>query len=253
MMKKILLSMIVCVMIIWCAGTAAAATVATEKDVAKTFKATFPDIAFDSITQSPVKGIYEVVAEDRIFYFAPKDGILIVGQMFDKTKRNLTGDRLQVLTNKAYENIVKKANDLPLDKAVKTGSGKHVVIEFTDPDCPFCRQAAKFFESRTDITKYTFFTPLPMHPDARNKERYILCQQDRSKAFQEVMNGKIDNQKYETCSTAEVDELIKSHESAGTMMKVSSTPFFIIDGKVVSGADIPKIENLLKEKVADVK
>jgi thiol:disulfide interchange protein DsbC len=254
MMKKILLSVVACAMIIWCAGAAAAATAAkAETDVAKTLKTTFPDITYDSISPSPVKGLYEVVAEDRIFYFAPKDGILIVGQMFDKTKRNLTGERLQTLTNKVYESIVKKAKDLPLDKAVKTGSGKHVVIEFTDPDCPFCRQAAKFFESRTDVTKYTFFTPLPMHPDAHNKERYILCQQDKSKAMNEVMNGKMDNQKYETCSTAEVDELIKAHDSAGAKMKVSSTPFFIIDGKVVSGADIPKIETLLKEKVGDGK
>jgi thiol:disulfide interchange protein DsbC len=127
------------------------------------------------------------------------------------------------------------------------------VIEFTDPDCPFCRQAAKFFESRTDITKYTFFTPLPMHPDSPNKVRYILCQNDRAKAFDEVMKGKIDNQKYQTCATTEVDDLIKLHQSEGAKMGITSTPYFIIDGNVVSGADIPKIENLLGDKVNEKK
>jgi thiol:disulfide interchange protein DsbC len=248
MMKKMLLSLIACAMIIWCAGAAIAATEVEQK-----LKTAFPDIDFSSVTQSPVKGIYEVVSEDRIFYFAPQDGILIVGQMFDKTKRNLTGDRLQEIMVKVYENMSKKAKELPLDKAVKTGNGKHVVIEFTDPDCPFCRQAAKFFESRTDVTKYTFFTPLPMHPDSPNKVRYILCQKDRGKAFDEVMKGKIDGQKYETCTNTEINELIASHQSTGAKMGVSSTPFFIIDGKVVSGADIPKIEGLLKEKVAEGK
>ena len=244
MMKKILLSVMAGAMIIWCAGVAIAGT-----DVEQKLKAAFPDVAFKSVTQSPVKGIYEVALEDGILYFAPQEGIIIAGQMFDKTKRNLTADRLQKITAKKYENISQKAKDLPLDKAVKIGNGKHIVIEFTDPDCPFCRQAAKFFESRTDVTKYTFFTPLPMHPDSPNKVRYILCQKDRGKAFDEVMKGKIDGQKYETCKNPEVDELIKSHASAGAKMSVSSTPFFIIDGKVVSGADIPKIENLLKEKV----
>ena len=124
------------------------------------------------------------------------------------------------------------------------------MIEFTDPDCPFCRNAAKFFESRTDVTKYTFFTPMPMHPDAPNKVRYILCQKDRAKAFEEVMQGKIDGQKYETCTNAEVDNLINLHKSEGAKMEVSATPFFIIDGTAVNGADIQKIESILNKKVA---
>jgi protein-disulfide isomerase len=67
------------------------------------------------------------------------------------------------------------------------------------------------------------------------------------------MKGKIDGQKYETCTNAEVDELINLHKSEATRLGISSTPFFIIDGKVVSGADIPKIEKILSEKVAEVK
>lgn len=247
MIKKLFLCVVTLTIII-SAGLAIAAN-----DVEKKLKASFPDIAFDSVKPSPVKGLYEVVWGDKILYFAPQENIIIAGSMFDKNKHNLTADRLQDITAKTFENLSKKAKDLPLDKAVKTGSGKHVVIEFTDPDCPFCRQAATFFETRTDVTKYTFFMPLPMHPDAPNKIRYILCQQDKSKAFDEVMKGKIDDQKYETCKDVSVDELIKVHSSASANMGISSTPFFIIDGKVVSGADIPKIENLLNEKVTDTK
>jgi thiol:disulfide interchange protein DsbC len=247
-MKKVMLNVMMCAIIIFCAGTSIAGT-----DVEKSLKANFPDLIYDSVTQSPVKGIYEVVWGNRLYYFAPKEGILIVGEMFDKTKRDLTADRMQVVMAKFNKGIAEKAKSLPLDKAVKTGQGKHVVIEFTDPDCPFCRQAAKFFESRTDITKYTFFTPLPMHPDSPNKVRYILCQNDRAKAFDEVMKGKIDNQKYQTCATAEVDDLIKLHQSEGVKMGITSTPYFIIDGNVVSGADIPKIEILLGDKVSEKK
>jgi thiol:disulfide interchange protein DsbC len=205
------------------------------------------------MNKSPIKGIYEVTEGRKIYYFAPDEGILISGQMFDKTKKNLTADRLQEITARADEVTIRKAKDLPLNKAVKTGNGKHIVIEFSDPDCPFCRKAARFFESRTDVTKYTFFTTLPMHTDAPNKVRYILCQKDPGKAFNEVMNGKIDGQKYQTCTNAEVDDLIKIHKSEGAMLSVSSTPFFIIDGKVVNGADISKIEKLLSEKVAGEK
>jgi protein-disulfide isomerase len=67
------------------------------------------------------------------------------------------------------------------------------------------------------------------------------------------MKGKIDNQKYQTCATTEVDDLIKLHQSEGAKMGITSTPYFIIDGNVVSGADIPKIENLLGDKVNEKK
>ena len=103
------------------------------------------------------------------------------------------------------------------------------------------------------MTKYTFFTPLSMHSDAPNKVRYILCQNDRAKALEEVMQGKIDNQKYETCTNTEVNDLINLHKSEGAKMGVSATPFFIIDGIVVNGADIPKIDKILNEKVAGEK
>lgn len=244
-MKKIMLSMMILAMILWCAIAANAGS-----DIEKKLKESFPDIAFDSVKESPVKGIYEVTEGRRILYFAPKERIIISGQMFDKTKKNLTADRMQEISARLDKKIALKAKDLPLGKAVKTGNGKHIVIEFTDPDCPFCRNAAKFFESRTDVTKYTFFTPMPMHPDAPNKVRYILCQKDRAKAFEEVMQGKIDGQKYETCTNAEVDNLINLHKSEGAKMEVSATPFFIIDGTAVNGADIQKIESILNKKVA---
>jgi thiol:disulfide interchange protein DsbC len=248
MKKKILLSVMMLAMLFWCTGAANA-----DSDVEKKLKASFPDFAFDSVKESPVKGLYEVTEGRRIYYFAPQESILIMGQMLDKTKKNLTMDRMQELSARFDEKIALKAKDLSLEKAVKTGHGKHIVIEFTDPDCPYCRNAAKFFESRKDITKYTFFVPLPMHPDAPNKVRYILCQKDKSKAMDEVMQGKIDNQKYETCKNTEVDELMNVHKAEAKKLNVLSTPFFIIDGTVVNGADIPKIEKLLGGKAAGEK
>jgi thiol:disulfide interchange protein DsbC len=247
-MKKLLIFVFAWMAVIFYSGT-----VFAESYVEKSLKTNFSDLKFDSVSTSPVAGLYEVVAEQNIFYYAPKEGILMAGQMFDKNKRNLTAERMKEIRSKFDQEIVRKAKDLPLDKAVKVGTGKHIVIEFTDPDCPYCRKAAEFFEKRADVTKYTFFMPLPMHPDAKNKERYILCQQDKGKAFEDVMKGKIDNAKYETCKSAEVDDLIKIHESVAAKMGISSTPFFIIDETAISGADIPKLEQELRKEIVEKK
>lgn len=247
-MKKLLICVFAWIALMFYSGA-----VFAESEVEKSLKTNFPDLGFESVTPSPVAGLYEVVAAKMIYYYAPREGLLIAGQIFDKTKRNLTAEKIQEVRARFDQEIARKAGELPLDKAVKVGEGKHIVIEFTDPDCPYCRKAAEFFEKRADVTKYTFFMPLPMHPDARNKVRYILCQKDRGHTLEEVMRGKLDGVKYETCTSAEVDDLMKLHESLAAKMGISSTPFFIVNGSTVSGADIPKLEQLLEKKNAQEK
>ena len=251
MKRYLICAFVLTAVILYAAVTFAAPT---TSDVEKRLRADFPDLPFSSISLSPVAGLYEIAAGQDIYYYALDDGILVVGQMYNKSKQNITAARMQELAAKYDQERVQKSKDLPLDKAVKTGSGKNTVIEFTDPDCPFCRKAAEFFAKRTDVTKYTFFAPLPMHPDAGNKVRYILCQKDRGKAFEEVMNGKLDKDKYETCKDAGVDELVKSHEAVVAKMGISGTPLFIVNGAAaIYGADIPQLARLLGKDAMESK
>ncbi len=234
-MKKIVLSaMVFCVI----AGFATLGR--CEDTAAKALTEMFPNLKFDSVGPSRIKGLYEVVSGTKIAYFSPDQGILIIGQMVDKSGKDLTSERIG-------EIMVQKAKDMPLDKAVKTGSGKHTVIEITDPDCPYCRKGAAFFATRTDVTKYTFLFPLPMHPDAQNKSRYILCAKDRPATLESVMEGKIDGQKYEACKADDVEELLKLHKSVADKMGVTGTPFYIVDGQPVTGIDTKKIEQILSK------
>ncbi|MDR2017522.1 MAG: DsbC family protein [Syntrophobacterales bacterium] len=215
-------------------------TVTVKESVEEGFKKNFPNIKFDAINPTDIKGIYEVVVGTKIGYFAPETGYLIVGEIRDKSGANLTA-------NRRNEIIASKAKSLPLDKAIKIGSGPSTVIEFTDPDCPFCRKASTFLNQKTDATRYIFFVPLPNHPDAENKARFVFCATDRAKAYEEAMTGKLDDKKYETCKKPEVEGLLKAHKGLANKMGISSTPFFIANGKAIPGADIPKLEEALKQ------
>jgi thiol:disulfide interchange protein DsbC len=199
----------------------------------------FPRAEFDSIKPTAIKGVYEVIKGSDIIYFVPDPGYLIFGDIYSKEGRNVTEDRRGEL-------FVENAKNLPLDKAVKVGSGKNTIVEFTDPDCPYCRTASSFFGQRKDVTRYIFFFPLPMHEDAENKIKYIFCATDRVKAYEDAMQGKLDDQKYEKCSKPEAAELLELHKQTAQKMRISGTPFFIINGKKsVVGANIPEIEEAL--------
>jgi thiol:disulfide interchange protein DsbC len=214
---------------------------AVSETMEENFKKLFPNIPVESIMPTEIKGVYEIVSQNQIGYFAPEPGYLILGEIIDRNGVNITVKRRN-------ENIASKSKDLPLDKALKIGSGKNIILEFTDPDCPYCRKASSFLSQKTDVTRYVFFLPLPMHKDAENKVKYIFCSNDKAKAYEEAMQGKLDSQKYEICKKPEIDDLIRIHRDASKKMGINSTPFFIVNGKSISGANTPEIDKALQQK-----
>jgi thiol:disulfide interchange protein DsbC len=207
----------------------------------ESFRKSYPSIRADSIQPSPVGGLYEVVSGSRIFYYVPGPEYIISGEIMTPDRRSLTEER-------SLEIMGQKLKDVPLDKALKIGSGPHTVIEITDPDCSFCRKASVFLSGRSDVTRYVFFFPLPMHPDAEAKVRYIFCAKDGRQAYEEAMSGKLDDMKFPLCQDAAAEELLKAHREIGRRIDVSGTPLFLIDGQVVGGANIPLIEKILGGK-----
>ncbi|MDD3845264.1 MAG: DsbC family protein [Syntrophorhabdaceae bacterium] len=206
----------------------------------ETFKKAYPQIPFDSVRPTPVKGLYEVSKGGEIIYFFEEPELLFVGEIVDKTGKSLTDER-------KAEILVANVKNIPLDKAIKIGNGKQTIIEFTDPDCPYCRRASSYLGPLKDVTRYVFFFPLPSHKDAENKIRYIFCSSDRVKAYEDAMKGKLDTQKYTVCNKQETVDLLNAHKQIGSQIGVNGTPMFIINGKeLVVGANFPAIEAALK-------
>jgi thiol:disulfide interchange protein DsbC len=137
------------------------------------------------------------------------------------------------------------ATNLDFSKSITIGSGPKTVVEFTDPDCPYCRNASKYFEGRSDITRHVFFYPLPRHPKAKEKAQYILSQMDHAKAYREIMSGKMDSVlKFEGITPNGIKLQEEQFETA-KKQKVDSTPTFIINGRIIVGFDQKKIEEAL--------
>lgn len=137
------------------------------------------------------------------------------------------------------------ATTLDFSKAIAIGNGPKSVVEFTDPDCPFCRKASKYFEGRSDVTRHVFFYPLPRHPKAKEKARYIMSQMDRAAAYHEVMSGRMDAvQKFEGITAMGI-KLQEEQVEIAKKMKVDSTPTFMINGRIIEGFDLKKIEAAL--------
>lgn len=215
----------------------ATATASGNEEAASQMARLFPNTTIDGFGPSPIPELYEVTAGDQIFYFSPS-GHLVFGEIWSKEGRSLTADRREEL-------VAEKLKRLPLDKALTIGTGPRQVIEFTDPDCPFCRKTDAFLEGRSDITRHIFFYPLQaIHPDAAAKSRFILCSEDKEKAFREVFSGVWDKSLPPAAADCQ-ESLLDEHLRLGGSLGVRGTPTIWIDGISVKGADLNAIAALL--------
>ncbi|HSH98316.1 MAG: DsbC family protein [Methylophilaceae bacterium] len=204
---------------------------ADEASLRKAIEATYPQVKVDSVTKTPFGGLYEVFAGGQILYADDKLTFLITdGQLIDpKTKRNITGTRLEELTKV-------DVSTLPLDQAIKVvkGNGSRKLYVFSDPDCPYCKRLEQNeLINITDVTIYTFLYPLEqLHPDAGNKARAIWCSPDKATAWQDwIDNGQLPK------TTATCDTPIDKIADLGKKYNITSTPTLIFsDGKRMLGA-----------------
>lgn len=149
-----------------------------------------------------------------------------------------------ILTSGSFQTA--SASGIDLSKAIVVGNGPKKVIEFTDPDCPFCRKASAYFHNRTDVTRYIFFNPLKMHQNARPKAQYILSGKDKARLYHEVMAGMVDRVDINTLPITPAGVKLQEEQHAiAQKTGIDATPTFMIMGRIIEGFDQVKIEELL--------
>jgi thiol:disulfide interchange protein DsbC len=217
------------------------------EEVSEAFAKDFPYAKVQSVDESGLPGIYEIVSGNNIIYYHPETGRMIFGEMLEKTGKNITAEKREAL-------LATKLETLPLDKAIKIGSGKTKVIEIVDVDCPYCRKLEEFFKSREDVTRYVFLLPLEsIHPKSMAKTKEVLCAKNKASMFIDAMAGKLDNAELKGCDNQKVDKTLGEFKSAAAALGVTGTPVLWVNNKQIVGADLRKLEALLGGDKAQVK
>jgi thiol:disulfide interchange protein DsbC len=219
--------------------------------VADSFKHDFPNVKFMKVLESGIEGLYEVIMGANIVYYAPAAHKVIAGDVFDTSGLNVTAEKRQILRTLQEAETAKLIDTLPLDKAIKIGNGKNIVVEFTDIDCPYCRKVEEFFKNREDITRYVFLLPLDhIHPMSAAKSREVLCAKDPAKVYETAMGGGFDKAELKGCGSREkdIDEVLSQHKAAAGTMGVEATPVMWVNRQQVTGADTKKIDEYLTSK-----
>lgn len=198
-----------------------------EASVKKAVETQMPGGKVESVTKSPLPGLYEVNVSGAIIYTDEKASYFLTGYLYDaKTQKNLTENSLRQYYAQQYAK-------LPLDLAVKTvrGKGSRVLVTFEDPYCSFCKKLAKELQNVNDVTVYTFLLPI-FGKDSEDKSQAIFCSADRSKAWYNWMV----NDKEPAVAKGDCKLPLERMKELGNKFRIRGTPALLFaSGELVPG------------------
>ena len=97
----------------------------------------YPATHFGALHWSAIPGLYEVEMGKNLVYVETSGQYFLFGHLFDmREQKDLTA------ANLAHRNPPIKSMALPFNDALTEvrGNGQRLLIIFSDPDCPYCRQ-----------------------------------------------------------------------------------------------------------------
>jgi len=206
---------------------------------------TFTNLSFEDFGPSPVKGpIYQASAGGRIIYYAPESEHLLFAAVYDRNGLNLTALAQDATARR-------KLAGIDTSKALALGpTDAPSVIEFTDPDCPYCRALDRFWAAKAaegKLVRRLIFFVSGIHPEAAAKAEHIHCSADKETAFKAIYAGAAPAV-LRTCP--EGAARVKADADIVSKIGVSGTPTIIADGKLISGFQQAELEEFLSSHKA---
>lgn len=180
-----------------------------------------------SITNTPVKGIYEVITEDRMYYTNETGEFIFIGELYNtKTHENLSKKPASTIKANAEERMklafIEKIPSLKESAILETkGTSSRELFVFTNPDCPYCKKLEPELAKLNNVTIYRIL--IPATPEAFAKSVSVWCTNDKLSAWNSLISGQ--SPKNESC-----DNPINKNLTLSNKLKISGTPT-LVDSK----------------------
>ncbi len=228
MLKRSILAVASLSLVLMC-GYGAAAENPDTTQLRKALEQLLPNAKPDSITPSPIKGIYEVVYGSQLFYMTDDGRYILQGNLFDAAARkDISEPRRAAVRVQAVNSI---GEDKMIVFAPKEGV-KHTITVFTDPDCPYCRKLHKEvgdFNRLGIKVRYLLYPRAGKGSPTYDKSVSVWCAKDRNEALTQAKAGNEIDKK--TCNNP-----VDKHMDLGEMMGITGTPTIVLeDGRILPG------------------
>lgn len=187
-----------------------------------------PEYKVDSITKTPVSGLFEVVMGPQVIYVSSDGRYMIQGRMIDLENRS---DMTEPRRAAARKQAVDKVGE---DNMVIFAPEKydHTVTVFTDVDCGYCRKLHREigdYGAEGIRVRYVFYPRAGIESKSYKEAVSVWCADDRNKAMTDAKSGK-------SLQSRDCDNPVKEHMELGELLGISGTPAIVLEsGDMVPG------------------
>ncbi len=210
---------------------------APEDNIRSALTKVIPDVKIETISASPVKGLYEVLVGTQMMYVTGDGRYFVDGRIVDLTTReDVTEPRL----SGARKRLVDGVGESEMVVFEPSAPAQHTVTVFTDIECGYCRklhnQIADYGKEGIRV-RYVFFPRAGKGSPAYKEAVSVWCAGDaaaRRVAMTDAKAGKPVAEK--TC-----DNPVDQHMALGEDLGLRGTPAIVTDtGEMIAGYVEPK-------------
>ena len=203
-----------------------------EQAIRKSLETLQLDVPVESISASPMAGLYEVKLKGSRVLYASADGQFIVqGYMFQ-----LKDGKPVNLTEKAERvSVAKLINGIPAAETVvypAVGETKSHITVFTDTTCPYCHKLhaeVPELNRRGIEVRYVAFPRQGLGSPGDQQLQAVWCSSDRRGAMDKMVEG-------EEIKAAKCANPVGKQFQLGQSIGVNGTPAIVLEsGQVIPG------------------
>lgn len=192
-------------------------------------QAAFADIGLqvNSVADSPVPGVLQVLTDKGLFFAANQGQFLIEGNIYDLKNKVLLNDSILQTVRK---DGIAKYRDSTIE--FKAKNEKHVITVFTDTSCGYCRKLHNELQSYLDqgiSIRYLAFPRGGLQGGTYEELQSIWCAKNPQQSMTAAKSG-------ETVETKTCRNKVAEHYALGQSFGISGTPAIVMpDGSLIPG------------------
>ena len=202
-----------------------------------------------SIKESPVKGLYEVVSQGALYYISEDGKFLINGDMYDLDNgmKNLTSAKVDELRRESTAESFAKIKNFEKDMIVyKADKEKYVITVFTDTSCAYCQKLHSEIADYNKLGITIRYLAFPRGGEKSNAYRTMVsvwCSDNPKEAMDNAKKRREIDSK--TCDNTVLDQF-----KLGIALGITGTPsLFLEDGTMMPGyLPADRLLQVLEEK-----
>ena len=213
-------------------AVAASPDPAAEQAIRKKLKTLELDVPVESVSASPVSGLYEVQLQGGRVLYASADGQFVMqGYLFQVRD----GKPVNLTEKTERTGVAKLINSIPVGEMVvypAQGKAKSHITVFTDTTCPYCHKLhaeVPELNRRGIEVRYVAFPRQGPGSAGDEQLQAVWCSSDRRAALDKLIDGK--DVKAASCANP-----VAKQFHLGQSIGVNGTPAIVLEsGQVIPG------------------